>query len=224
MNKAIREWFDWRGWVVVVSAAVIVVILLAILWPAFRAFVAHPATAGWAAAFATAFTAAVALYLAGQQTRTRRSEAVEQAALYAAYLAVKLDRYTSALDIAATGTLFDDEVDHTPKFDRFREELEQALPIISVEHAAHLVPIGERTAHQLARGLSEVEEVRRDTDELLRRQSLAPGHKVPNRTTERLGLRLSSAVDLLKKVNLDLNAIALDYAPAPDLSEIFGDD
>ncbi|CAP41300.1 hypothetical protein [Bordetella petrii] len=224
MNRAIREWFDWRGWTVAGAAIAIVLGLIAIRSPGFRAFIAHPATAGWAAAFATAFTAAVALYLAGQQTRTHRREAVEQAALYAAYLAVKLDRYTAALDIAATGTLFDDEVDHTPKFGRFREELEQALPIISVEHAAHLVPIGERTAHQLARALSEVEEVRRDTDALSHRQNLAPGHKVPNRTTERLGLRLSSAVDLLKKVNLDLNAIALDYAPAPDPSEIFGDD
>jgi hypothetical protein len=74
MNKAIREWFDWRGWVVVLAAAVVLLALLAILWPDFRSFIAHPATAGWAAAIATAVASGVALWVSTSTMRAFRTQ------------------------------------------------------------------------------------------------------------------------------------------------------
>lgn len=224
MARPLLERMDWRHWTIIASAALIALGLLGILSPGFRRLVAYETTAAWAAAIATACTAAIALYLAGKEARGRRREAVERSALYAAYLAVKLNRYTEALLTARACAYFDVEIEHTPRFDSFITQLAAAVPTITVEHAAQLVAIGERTAHRLARALSEVEEVRRDAEELTRHQKAWGGGPVPDKATEELGARLRDAVELLQKVTAELNAVALDYASAPTAAEFFGED
>lgn len=74
MNRAIRERFDWRGWTVAAAAIAIVLGLMAILSSGFRAFIAHPSTAGWAAAIATAIASGVALYMASSTMRAFRTQ------------------------------------------------------------------------------------------------------------------------------------------------------
>ena len=75
MNKVICEWLDWRGWMVMTIVGAVLLALLAILWPGFRSFIAHPATAGWAAAIATAVASGIALWVS---TSTMRAFRIQQ--------------------------------------------------------------------------------------------------------------------------------------------------
>jgi len=63
MNESIRNWFDWRGWILVLSAIAVVLGVTAILSPAFRGFVADSATANWASAIGTGAAAGAAVWL-----------------------------------------------------------------------------------------------------------------------------------------------------------------
>jgi len=80
MNKAIREWFDWRGWIVAGTAIVVVLGLMAILWPDFRSFIGNPSTAGWAAALGTFAAAIVSLYVAFWARKADRLDAMTDGA------------------------------------------------------------------------------------------------------------------------------------------------
>lgn len=84
MNDSIRNWLDWRGWVVVSSAIGVVVGLAAILSPTFRLFIADPATASWASAVGTAAAAGAAVWLGLREGRWRRQKNDADEAIFTA--------------------------------------------------------------------------------------------------------------------------------------------
>lgn len=71
MNESVRGWFDWRGWVVVVSTLAVVLTIAAILSPAVRHFFDNSVTADWASALGTAAAAIAAVWLGLREGKWR---------------------------------------------------------------------------------------------------------------------------------------------------------
>lgn len=174
-------------------------------------------------AIGTVGAVAVALWI--QQANKRQQEVSERdrAGLYAAYIVAKLERYVEALHGASTGVFFDDEVNHTRKFVRFREEVHQAETDISLEVLAQLIPLEGRAAHRLARGLALAEEVRRATDAAHTRESEG-NHLVSDKATLELAGQLGEAVDLMQIALGECKRQATTYAKSPTNAELYGDD
>ena len=166
----------------------------------------------------------VALWAALLGRHVQKEQAKDRAGLYAAYIAAKLERYVEALHTASTGVFFDDEVNHTPNFIRFKRELADATTDISLDMLAHLIPVDGRAAHRLARGLALTEEVQRTVAmEAAREDETGTGYQVSNKRTLELGGQLSEAVDLIRVALGECHSLAAIYAKAPTPEEIYGD-
>lgn len=99
MNESIRNWFDWRGWVVVVSAIAIVLGVTAVLSPAFRGFVANSATADWASALGTAAAAAAAVWLGLREGNWRRQKNDVDEAIFTALIRPEAEALIRQLEV-----------------------------------------------------------------------------------------------------------------------------
>jgi len=215
MNESIRNWFDWRGWVLVFSAIAVVLALAAILSPPFRGFIADPTTAAWAAAIATFLAAAIALTVASAESRRRERDQVAMAALYAAHLAPKLSRFGHKLRSTSVIAVFYDEDD--PAMPRIKEELGGLDIDVSLEQLMHLVPLERQAAHRIARGLAiadmALDEIRRIVE--------------PRAASQRHSLdvagRLSEAADLIIVATETCERLAAKYAVPPSGEELHGD-
>jgi hypothetical protein len=166
----------------------------------------------------------VALWAALWSRHVQEAQAKDRAGLYAAYIAAKLERYVDALQTASTGAFFDDEVNHTPNFIRFRRELAEVTTDISLDMMAHLIPVDGRAAHRLARGMALVEEVQRVVAmEAAREGEAGAGYQVSNQRTLELGGQLGEAVDLMRVALGECHSLAAIYAKTPTAEEIYGE-
>lgn len=86
MNESVRSWLDWRGWMVVGSAIVIVLSLAAILSPGFRDFIWSQTTSSWAAAIATGAAAIAAVWLGLREGAWRHEKNESDAAIFTALI------------------------------------------------------------------------------------------------------------------------------------------
>ncbi|WP_338881537.1 hypothetical protein WHX56_14080 [Achromobacter veterisilvae] len=100
MKESIRDWFDWRGWVVVGSAIAIVLALAAILSPAFRTFFADSATAAWASAVGTAAAAAAAVWLGLREGNWRHQKNSVDEAIFTALIRPEAEALIKQLQVA----------------------------------------------------------------------------------------------------------------------------
>lgn len=154
----------------------------------------------------------------------QEEQAKDRAGLYAAYIAAKLEHYVDALRGASSRTCFDDLVNHTPNFGRFKRELDGATTDISLDMLAHLIPVNGRAAHRLARGFALVEEVRRVVAmEAARENEAGAGYRVSNECTLKFGGQLDEAVDLIRVALGECHSLAAIYAKAPTAEELYGD-
>lgn len=99
MKESIRDWFDWRGWVVVGSAIAIVLALAAILSPTFRTFFADSATAAWASAVGTAAAAAAAVWLGLREGNWRNQKNSVDEAIFTALFRPEAEALIRQLEV-----------------------------------------------------------------------------------------------------------------------------
>jgi hypothetical protein len=99
MNESMRNWFDWRGWVVLGSAIAIVLAIVAILSPHFRGFIANSATADWASAFGTAAAATVAVWLGLREGKWRSQKNDVDEAIFTALIRPEAEALIRQLEV-----------------------------------------------------------------------------------------------------------------------------
>jgi hypothetical protein len=171
--------------------------------------------AAWAAAIATFLAAAIALLVASGESRRRKRDQIAMAALYAAHLAPKLNRFGYKLRRVSNGAVFYDDED--PAMPWMKEELDGIEAEVDLQQLMQLVPLERQAAHRIARGLAiadmALDEIRRIVQ--------------PRATSQRYSLdvagRLSEAADLIIVATETCEQLAAEYAIPPSGEELFGD-
>ena len=130
------------------SAIVILMSLLAILSPGFRSLVAHPATAGWAAAIATSVAAGVALYVSTStisafrmQQRDREEIEISVHALVAPELSmalVTLGKYPGLVEQLEIALGYENQRSAQAELEVFPETLQMPMARDSIETLHYL--------------------------------------------------------------------------------------
>jgi len=214
MNESIRSWFDWRGWVLVFSAIAIGLGLAAILSPAFREFIANSTTAAWAAAIATFLAAAIALLVASGESRRRQRDLLAMAALYAAYLAPKLENYRDELlNVCAAGIFIEGE---SARLTSMKHKLQSIEFDVTLEQVMHLVPLERNAAHRIAHGLAEAQVVCNTI------RGITHPHMAYAGRAEELRRKLTHAVEHISVATAACKAHAAKYALPPSGQELYG--
>lgn len=124
MSKAIRDWFDWRGWTVAAGAVVIALGLLAIFVPASHAFFASGTTAAWGSAVGTFAAAATALYVSTRQESKEAKERFEIGLNVVSLITPELGRvYVTLVKIAHMMQRISDPGPEGNRHERARKEV-----------------------------------------------------------------------------------------------------
>lgn len=211
MNKCC----NWLPEAIAVAGVTIGTALAVRGWPSWRwSNVEGQTWAAWAAAVATFLAAGIALLVASGESRRRKRDQNAMAALYAAHLAPKLNRYAQTLrSVSRVADFYDDD---EPAMPIMKEKLEDLDIDVSLEQLMHLVPLERQAAHRIARGLAlasmALEEIRRIQEP--RASSQSQSLRVAN--------DLSDAADLIIVATETCEKLAAKYAVPPSGEELYG--
>ncbi|WP_175207201.1 hypothetical protein [Achromobacter anxifer] len=170
--------------------------------------------AAWAAAIATFLAAVIALWVAGRESRRSKRDKIAMAALYAAYLTPKLERYCEELRGICAAAFFAKE--ESSGILAMREKLEAIEIDLTLEQLMHLVPLEQHAAHRIAHGLAEADIACR----AIRR--IVDPSAAPRGYTQKLGNELSDAVDHIFVATETCKKLAAKYARPPSGQELYG--
>jgi len=218
--------WDEMGWpelLFCIAAIVVVAAVAAIISSEVRTFLWQETTAAWASAVATGIAVIFALWESGSERRRVRANERDRAAVYAVHMLAKLDQYVWRLQSASRLAYFDDLLDGMDNFRGFAGDLASAVTDVTLDHLVELIPLNDRAAHRLVRGMALVEEIRAGVAHDLKRLDAHPSWTVSNGETLSYARRLDEATDLIILGSRACKAMTLEYVKPVTAEEIYGD-